>query len=594
MLEVAKPSGLVKRKGSAVWYYRKRCPRHLRGEGVPPEVWISLETSSYLCAVKKVDDAHAKAMKRFQLQSQEVISLGGNRESDEADEQWALLNSDQAAPLARAFFADAVRELDSQPPDPAHVDDEQRAAWKQELEAMLARLVGSEPEDGIDDVAGAMLAVLQRSRLRNKEGSEAGTLLRNYLRRAMAQTIKIELARLGGDYSDRIADRLFAVSMSGTDRLATPAMRPLNIVEATVGQAVKKYQATLDAEETTEKTKDRYRAELKHIVSFFGEQTPVWTLNADECERFRDTFAQLPPNFEDKLRKGQTILEVVAQRGSHDRSLAWATLTKYLSQLSRFLEWAQGRDYILKNYAKGLKPRAMKPDGSMAKLPFEDEELRRIFSRPIYIGCLNDRSGFSRPGPNIIRRARYWAPLIGLFAGLRSGEILQLTTDHVRVSPAGNDFFVLTKDMKLKNENAVREIPIHPELKAIGFLDWVDRRRDRDEIALFPEVPAHSHYEDDHSTRFSKWYASDLDNFELGERRAKLTFHSFRHTFKRGLDRADTPEDKKEELCGWARGKKTSRRYGIGLEADVLKPCVDAVRYDLDLSHLYAHAELDD
>lgn len=106
-------------------------------------------------------------------------------------------------------------------------------------------------------------------------------------------------------------------------------------------------------------------------------------------------------------------------------------------------------------------------------------------------------------------------------------------------------------------------------------------------------MPAHSNY-DDQSSRFSKWFESDLRHFDLGERRKKLTFHSFRHTFKRALDRADVREDKKEELCGWARGSRTSRRYGIGLEADVLKASVDATKYDLDLSHLYEHAKLND
>jgi hypothetical protein len=41
-----------------------------------------------------------------------------------------------------------------------------------------------------------------------------------------------------------------------------------------------------------------------------------------------------------------------------------------------------------------------------------------------------------------------------------------------------------------------------------------------------------------------------------------------------------------EEICGWSRGKKTSRRYGSGLNADRLKPYVDQVSYDIDLSHL--------
>jgi len=591
MSEMGKPTGLVKRGGSSVWYFRQRCPHHLKAPGKPLEVWISLGTSSYQDALKRLDEARAEATRRFAARpTQQAIFSRSALPSSPISGDWPLLKSDQAASLARALFADAIRELDASRPDGSDVDHDQRLAWKQELETMHARLSGAEPEDGIDDVAGAMFSVLQKARLRSDDESEAGLLLRNYLRRAMALVCKIKLSRLDGDYEDRITDSLFS------PRQPVPANRnslPANIVETTIGQAVKKYQATLFADPTTDKTKDRYRAELKHIVSFFGEETPVWSLNADECDRFRDTFAQLPPNFEDKLRGGQTILEIVEQRRPDDRRLSWATLDKYLSQLSRFLRWAHKRDYIAKNYADGLKPLDVKPDGSMSKLPFEDEELRRVFARPMYTGCRDDRYGFAKPGPNIVRRARYWAPLIGLFAGLRCGEILQLTTEHFRVSPEGNDFIVLTPDMQLKSENAEREIPVHPTLIAIGLVDWVARKRKRGELALFPEVPAHSRF-NDRSTRFSKWFESDLRHFDLGDRRAKLTFHSFRHTFKRGLDRADIPEDKKEEICGWARGKKVGRRYGVGLEADVLRPCVDAVRYDLDLSHLYEHAKLRD
>lgn len=596
MSEMGKPTGLVKRKGSAVWYFRQRCPQHLKATGSPSEVWISLDTASYPTALTRLDDARAEAMRRFAARpSTTLIYSRSVLPSRTIDESWPLLTSEHAAPLARALFVDAVRELDCQPPIPADADEQAKFGWRAELETMLARLTGPIPDGGIDDVAGAKYSVLRKAKLRVEPESEACNLLYNYLRRAMAQARRIELARLNGDYSDRITDRLFSTSLtSGTvEQRPGSAITPVGVVEEAIGTAVKRYLATLLSQPTSNKTKDRYRAELKHIVAFFGEGTPVWQISAGECDRFRDTFALLPPNFEDKIRGGMDVAAIVAGRNSDDRRLAWATLNKYLSQLSRFLEWAHKRDYIAKNYADGLKPLEAKPDGSMSKLPFEDEELQRIFKRPIYTGCLNDRFGFSRPGPNIVRRARYWAPLIGLFAGLRCGEILQLTTEHFRVSPDGHDFIVLTPDMKLKTENAVREIPLHPTLKAIGLVEWVDRRRERGEHTLFPEVPAHSSY-DDRSTRFSKWYESDLRHFDLGERRAKLTFHSFRHTFKRALDRADVREDKKEEICGWARGKKTGRRYGSGLETGVLKPCVDAVRYDLNLSHLYGHAELMD
>lgn len=552
-------------------------------------------------ALIRYEDARQEAMRRFNARpAPQGIYSRTVHLSWPDDGSFPSLVSEQAGPLARSFFAEVLRELDSEPPSSANWGEASKDAWRCELETMLARLTGPEPDDDIDDVAGALVAILRKAKLRAEPGSRSLQLLRNYLRRAMAQSYEIRLARLNGDYTDRITDRMFADTPAIDKAEALPkspqiagTVPPEGVVACPVKQAADDYLAQLLAKPTTNKTKDRYRAELKHIVAYFGADAPVWEINAVACDRFRASFALLPPNFEDKIREGSDIAAIIAARSDSDPTLAWATLDKYLSQLSRFVKWAHMRDYIAKNYAEGLKPLAAKPDGSMAKLPFEDEELRRIFHRPIYTGCRDDRQGFAKVGPNIIRRARYWAPLIGLFAGLRCGEILQLTTGHFRVSPEGNYFIVLTPDMRLKTENAVREIPLHPVLKAVGLVDWVARRRDRGELALFPEVPPHSNY-DDQSSRFSKWYQSDLRHFDLGERRKKLTFHSYRHTFKRGLDRADVSEDKKEELCGWVRGKRTSRRYGVGLEADVLKASVEAVKYDVDLSHLHRHADLRD
>ncbi len=601
MAEVGKPTGLVRRKDSASWQLRQRWPKHLRQPGDPADIWISLETTSYQEALKKLPEMREALQRRFAhadkpVERSGIYSRSPVRAQWLRDERLPQLRSDQAAPLAQAFFAETMRGLDSELPTAWANGDPEWRAWRDELENILADVTGPETARGSDLIVGATIRVLRDAGLSAEPTSEQCNQLHNYLRRATAQSYKIMIARLDGDYSDVIADDLF-VRGAGSWPVGKPAIAgrgaPAGVEEKTLEAATERYLAQLLAKPTNDKTKARYRAELKHIVSFFGKDMPVWRLNADECDRFRDGFALLPPNFEDKIRAGKEIADIIASRGDSDRVLSWATLDKYLSQLTRFLKWAHKQDYIAKNYAEGLKPLAVKPDGSMAKLPFEDTELARIFRRPIYTGCLNDRQGFGKPGPNIVRRARYWAPLIGLYAGLRCGEILQLTTDHIRVSPEGNDFIALTPDMKLKTESAVREIPLHPSLKAIGFVEWVSRRRDRGELALFPEVPAHSNY-DDHSSRFSKWYESDLRHFGLGERRAKLTFHSYRHTFKRALDRADIPEAKKEELCGWSRGKKTSRRYGTGLEADVLKPCVDAVRHDFDIAHLFDHASMTD
>ena len=76
---------------------------------------------------------------------------------------------------------------------------------------------------------------------------------------------------------------------------------------------------------------------------------------------------------------------------------------------------------------------------------------------------------------------------------------------------------------------------------------------------------------------------------ELGSRRKKLTFHSFRHTFKSALDRAGVREDYKDELCGWSREKKQGRRYDDGLEADTLISEIEKISYPIDLSHIFMH-----
>lgn len=596
MDDVAKPSGITKRQGSSQWYFRKRCPKHLRRAGVPPEVWITLGTSEYRLALTRLDDARREADRRFidgvaaPVAAGGIVSATKRRRRPEAP-HLPLLTAPDALALARSYFRRSLQDLDASPPfDSLDRDKLERSA--QELDDEEAGLrYPDEYEDEEEPTLGVEVGLLTEAGFRSPYASEPSVLLRGYLRRAMLQLVAIERARLRGDYSVGNADPLFTEGYALTSA-PIANVSPTEAVSVSVKEAADRYLAELLRATRKEKTQDRYRHEMDHIVSFWGASTSMSEVRRPQCTSLRDTFALLPPNFARRLAGGLSIAEIAARRQPDDRVLAWATHEKYLSAMTRFLSWACKEDIIAKNYAEGLTPLGDKPDGSIAKLPFEDDELRRAFSRPIYTGCVDDRYGFAKPGDQIVRRSRYWAPLIALFSGLRAGEILQLTPDHFRVSPSGHAFIVLTPDMKLKGLNAQREVPVHSTLTGIGLLSWVDRRRKSPHARLFPEVPPDTY--DAESPIFSKRFRSDLKHLELGERRSKLTFHSFRHTFKRALDRAGIGEHEKDELCGWARGKKIGRRYGVGLEADLLKPCVEAVQYELDLRHLLPHARMED
>lgn len=588
MEDVGRHPNLERRK--AVYRCRMRCPQHLMRDGVPAEKSVSLHTKDRSVALERLPAARQQLMEFFQRggaakQSGGIVRTSApNRRPENPD--LPFLTSREAEELAKRYFLEALQSLDLSNDSDRRLSVEQRQQRCNELHDLLARLEHPDGDD-YDPVMETEISLLRQAGRRAPIQSDPSRLLRGYVHRALRQLWRMELERLRGNFADQITDSLFAHSTSSP----STGLGNVSATGPTLAEALGRYQQELLAKGRNEKTVDRYLAEIAHIASFFGPERRMSDVKRADCIAFRDTFALLPPNFT-KRGKGSDVHQIVAARQPDDPVMAYATLTKYLDALSRFTRWAHQEDLVDKDYGEGLEPVGAKPDGSMSKLPFEAVELERLFSRPIYTGCVNDEQGFSIVGPNIIRRARYWAPLIALFGGLRAGEIFQLTPNHFRVSATGTPFIVLTKDMKLKNKNAEREIPVHSTLAGIGLLGWVERRRHRPDALLFPEIARDKF--GSASSIFGKKFSSDLKHLSLGERRQKVTFHSFRHTFKRALDREEISEQEKDELCGWARAKKTGRRYGVGLEADRLKRAIGLVRYEVELKHLLDHSRLTD
>src|SRR5262249_36292602 len=130
------------------------------------------------------------------------------------------------------------------------------------------------------------------------------------------------------------------------------------------------------------------------------------------------------------------------------------------------------------------------------KTLFTIEELNQLFHATLYAGCKDDESGYSIPGPNKPRRGRFWVLLLSLFQGLRLNEAAQLYVEDVK-QRGGIDYLAMREerddgskcDKRLKTKQSRRDVPIHPELVRIGFLDFVAaRRKDRNSPRLFPEL----------------------------------------------------------------------------------------------------------
>lgn len=121
---------------------------------------------------------------------------------------------------------------------------------------------------------------------------------------------------------------------------------------------------------------------------------------------------------------------------------------------------------------------------------------------------------------------RFWLPLLGLWTGARSNEIGQLLVADVKKENGVDYLHVIydTEDKRVKTAAGRRKVPVHNQLKALGFMDFVaDRRKQQATGRLFPELQAggHGYYSDTVSKFFSRYMEA------INIKTDKTSFHSF-------------------------------------------------------------------
>lgn len=184
------------------------------------------------------------------------------------------------------------------------------------------------------------------------------------------------------------------------------------------------------------------------------------------------------------------------------------------------------------------------------RLPFNDDELKRIFSSSIYTDRHRPQGGAGE--------AAAWIPAIAYLTGARLEEIALLRRRQFHVDAHGNHY-IHTEDGKNEN-SADRDVPIHPDLIDAGLLEYVKTCRDR----LFPKVGSANEVQ---SSAFSKWFGRHLTLLEITS--PSKVFHSFRHLFKDLCRNAHFDDSAIDQICGHEPDTEGGK-YGEGRRIDVL------------------------
>jgi integrase len=361
------------------------------------------------------------------------------------------------------------------------------ARWETFDEAELDLAMASQEHNVAAMVYRAVKELLASEGIELVPGSPARIRLEGLLREAMREADRRRLRRAfpGAAVS---TDPQFAGLSSAS------ILQP--VAKTTIEMLIDKYQGDPTRGQMSRKTKLKRDAQWQAIKEFFGQETAIEQIERDKVRGFVKLLQKLPSNAT-KHFPGATIFEA-AVRGSQQGlpMLAVDTANDYLRTLGGLFRFAVNEGYLTKDPTTGLLIRAEKKVRAKDKrLPFSTDDLKAIFNAPLFTGCVDDEAGYAKPGSQIIRRGRFWVPLIALFAGMRLNEIAQLTLDDFAFEDETDVILIRGDDdgetKRIKTQAGERFVPVHPELKRIGLLSFVDdrRRASKTNGPLFPELP---------------------------------------------------------------------------------------------------------
>jgi integrase len=258
----------------------------------------------------------------------------------------------------------------------------------------------------------------------------------------------------------------------------------------------------------------------------------------------------------------QKIQAVAFKDALIDEGLAYATIVKNVGLIKSMFDLGCRNELIASNPFKDLRlvrpARRDKP-----RLPFTADDLKLIFDSPVYKQSHRPKGGAGE--------ASFWFPIIGLMTGMRLEEIGQLRSADIKTQEGINFFdldHVPEERRWLKNDSSRRQIPIHPRLIELGFLDMVRESKGR----LFPCLSSAGARQ--LTASWSQWFGRYLRQV-VGITDTRKTFHSLRHTFKDLCRDAGIPKELHDRLTGHV-SSDVGDGYGSG--SFPLRPLDEAVR----------------
>ena len=551
---------------NGAWYYRRRVPTPLILK-FGKFIQLSLHTASKKLAIRQRELLDVEWSKTF---DEADARLRGTKTQTEQSPptQPKLLTEAEAIERVRAYVEKADENRRNGDLTADHLDPHERGEWLKELELGLAIARDRAPNyDHHEHIHSYWKQIFRDGEAEIDERTFPAAAVFDLVKRAAIELERRALARAHDDHRNAFFDRLF-----------DPRQPAAVTVRELAEQYLELKREEGEAHKLGAKSIDKKAENLALVREILGDDTLVRDINWDACRRFLSLLAEVPSN-RTKIYKGVSLQDAIARAKSDGRpGLAAITQGQYLGALKDLLDLAVNKELIRTNYARDLRP--LKVDDRAAdekRMPFEVAQLIAFFKSDYYRSCVNEAGA---PYRRADKSWRFWFPLLSLFSGMRPKEIFQMHVQDLRRTEKGTWYFdiVATSDeddeqaphlkKTTKTKASRRQIPVHPELQRLGFLEFVeDQRKASDDPLLFRGItrgpyrdPAHYPLRDFRDSFLPQ--AIDL--------KPRQTAYSFRHTWRDAARRINASPDFLKAIGAWSDGKSTADIYGSKHHPDLL------------------------
>ena len=323
---------------------------------------------------------------------------------------------------------------------------------------------------------------------------------------------------------------------------------------------------------------------VRHFTQLNGDMR-IGEIGKKLVQDYATAISKIPVKLTAELQK-LTLPDLLKRDLSKLRCRSASTVNKSLQMLSAMIEQARRRSDLdeASHWPNHFKSERVESDATAEddRVPFSSSDLRTIFvDGPVHGQGKRFKGGQGE--------AQYWLPLLALFTGARLSELGQLRVCDVQTDDGGIAFISIgtSGGRTVKTRTSIRKVPIHPELRLMGFLAYVERVKAAAgaEATLWPLLKSAEGRA--RTAAFSQFWGHYQGRKPISITDERKVFHSFRHLFKDMCRDAGLSEDVHDALTGHAAGKSVGRSYGAGHSVARLHDEISKVRLPVNLSHLH-------